>query len=97
MHVCVCVCVCACVCVRVRVCVCVCYSGHIFLYPGTNYYRNRVIKVAKEFTGKLTFAIASWDVFGHEVNEFGFEKGSNPVVGVQDAKGMKYKMTADYR
>lgn len=63
---------------------------------GTNYYRNRVIKVAKEFVGKLTFAISSWSEFGHEINEFGFEKGDNPVVGIRDSKGMKYKMTAEY-
>ena len=67
------------------------------LCPGTNYYRNRVIKVAKEFVGKLSFAISSWEEFGHEVNEYGFEKGANPVVGIRDAKGMKYKMAAEYR
>ena len=69
----------------------------VYRHVGTNYYRNRVIKVAKEFVGKLTFAISSWSEFGHEINEFGFEKGDNPVVGIRDSKGMKYKMTAEYR
>jgi protein disulfide isomerase family A protein 3 len=63
---------------------------------GTNYYRNRVIKVAKDFVGTATFAISSWEEFGHEVNEYGLEKGDKPVVGARDAKSMKYVMTAEY-
>ena len=86
-------------CVRVCMCVnaCMCALQPMSPLIGTNYYRNRVIKVAKEFVGQLSFAISSWDEFGHEVNEFGYEKGANPVAGIRDAKGMKYKMTAEYR
>ena len=110
---CMCVCACVCACVRVCACVCVCVCVHVCACVcvhvcvcvhcplctviGTNYYRNRVIKVAKEFVGQITFAISSWNEFGHEINEFGFEKGDNPVVGIRDSKGMKYKMTAEYR
>ena len=56
-----------------------------------------MIKVAKEFVGKATFAISSWEEFGHEVNEYGLEKGDKPVVGARDAKNMKYVMTEEYR
>lgn len=36
---------------------------------GTNYWRNRVLKVAKEFTGQMAFAVSSKDEFQHELNE----------------------------
>ena len=52
--------------------------------------------MAKDFVGTLTFAISSWDELGHEVTEYGFEKGENPVVGLRDDKGKKYKMTESY-
>lgn len=84
-------------CVRAYMCACTHALPPVYRRVGTNYYRNRVIKVAKEFVGQLTFAISSWNEFGHEINEFGFEKGDNPVVGIRDSKGMKYKMAAEYR
>ena len=56
-----------------------------------------MIKVAKDFVGKATFAICSWEEFGHEVNEYGLEKGDKPVVGARDAKNRKYVMTEEYR
>ncbi|KOX74172.1 Protein disulfide-isomerase A3 [Melipona quadrifasciata] len=48
---------------------------------GTNYWRNRIIKVAKDFPN-LNFAISSKDDFQHELNDFGidFVKGDKPVI-----------------
>jgi len=61
---------------------------------GTNYWRNRVLKVAKEFPG-FSYAISNKDDFQQELSEFGFDyvAGDEPVVGARDASGLKYKMT----
>lgn len=60
---------------------------------GTNYWRNRVLKVAKEFAGKLNFAIAAKDEFQHELNEYGYDfVGDQPVILARDAKNLKYSM-----
>ncbi|XP_063548253.1 protein disulfide-isomerase A3 [Cydia strobilella] len=64
---------------------------------GTNYWRNRVLKVAKELP-EVTFAISSKDEFTHELNEYGidFAKGDKPVVAGRDADGNKYIMSAEF-
>jgi len=51
------------------------------------YYR--VIKVAKEFVGKLTFAVSSKAEFSHEIDEFGGTK-EEVFAGIFDASGKKY-------
>lgn len=64
---------------------------------GTNYWRNRVLKVAKEFAGKIAFAISSKDEFQHELNEYGLDyTGEKPVVTARNAKGLKFIMTEDF-
>ncbi|XP_028029914.1 protein disulfide-isomerase A3 [Bombyx mandarina] len=64
---------------------------------GTNYWRNRVLKVAKEQT-EATFAVSDKDDFTHELNEFGidFAKGDKPVVAGRDADGNKFVMSAEF-
>jgi len=64
---------------------------------GTNYWRNRVLKVGKEFSG-YNFAISNKDDFQQEMSEFGMEHvaGDKPVVTARDSKGLKYKMTAEF-
>jgi len=64
---------------------------------GTNYWRNRVLKVGKEFSG-YNFAISNKDDFQQEMSEFGMEHvaGEKPVVTARDSKGLKYKMTAEF-
>jgi len=64
---------------------------------GTNYWRNRVLKVAKGHSG-INFAISNKDDFQHELSEYGFDyvKGDKPVVAAKDAKGQKYKMTEEF-
>ncbi|KAF7657957.1 hypothetical protein LDENG_00019990 [Lucifuga dentata] len=68
---------------------------------GSNYWRNRVMKVAKSFLDqgkKLNFAVASKNVFSHEVAEFGLDSSSGelPVVAIRSAKGDKYVMTEEF-
>merc|ERR1712242_671620 len=48
---------------------------------GTNYWRNRVLKVGKEFSG-FNFAVSDKNDFQQEMSEFGLEHvtGDKPVV-----------------
>ncbi|XP_055517037.1 protein disulfide-isomerase A3 [Leucoraja erinacea] len=68
---------------------------------GSNYWRNRVMKVAKKFLDageKLHFAVASHKTFGHELSEFGLDSinGEIPVVAVKTAKDEKYVMQEEF-
>merc|ERR1711874_531456 len=64
---------------------------------GTNYWRNRVLKVGKEFSG-FNFAVSNKDDFMSELSEYEFDhtSGDKPVVAARDAKGLKYKMSAEF-
>lgn len=64
---------------------------------GTNYWRNRVLKVATEFEGKINFAISSKDEFQHELNEYGYDyTGDKPLILARDAQGQKFIMKDDF-
>lgn len=64
---------------------------------GTNYWRNRILKVAKEFEGKINFAISSKDDFQHELNEYGYDyTGDKPVILAKDALGQKFIMKDEF-
>ncbi|XP_017330169.1 protein disulfide-isomerase A3 [Ictalurus punctatus] len=68
---------------------------------GSNYWRNRVMKVAKSFLDqgkKLNFAVANKNLFSHDVSELGLDSGSGelPVVGIRTAKGDKYVMQEEF-
>ncbi|XP_026030936.1 protein disulfide-isomerase A3 [Astatotilapia calliptera] len=67
---------------------------------GSNYWRNRVMKVAKGFLDqgkKLNFAVANKNMFSHELSEFGLNpSGELPVVAIRTAKGDKYTMTEEF-
>ncbi|BFG04954.1 protein disulfide-isomerase A3 [Drosophila madeirensis] len=64
---------------------------------GTNYWRNRVLKVAKEFAGQISFAVSSKDDFQHELNEYGYDfVGDKPVVLARDAKNLKYSLKDEF-
>jgi len=60
---------------------------------GTNYWRNRVLKVAKEFPG-FSYAVSNKDDFQQEIGEFGLDyvTGEEPVICARDASGQKFKM-----
>ncbi|XP_077119693.1 protein disulfide-isomerase A3 [Ranitomeya variabilis] len=68
---------------------------------GSNYWRNRVMMVAKKFLDaghQLNFAVANRKSFAHEVTEFGLDAsaGDVPVVGIKMAKGDKYVMQEEF-
>ncbi|CAG2063304.1 unnamed protein product, partial [Timema podura] len=65
---------------------------------GTNYWRNRILKVAKGFTDSFSFAISSKDDFQHELNEFGHDyvKGDKPVVFARNEKNQKFIMDGEF-
>lgn len=64
---------------------------------GTNYWRNRILKVAKNFP-KINFAISAKDDFQHELNEYGidFAKGDKPIILARDAQNQKFIMKDDF-
>lgn len=65
---------------------------------GTNYWRNRILKVAKEFSKDFTFAISSKDDFQHELNEFGFDyvPADKPLILARGADKKKYAMKDEF-
>merc|ERR1712038_211453 len=64
---------------------------------GTNYWRNRVMKVAKNFP-LFKFAVSNKDDFMQEVNEFGIGMitGDKPKVGIFEGKSKKFVMEDDF-
>uniref|UniRef100_A0A8C5RTS5 Protein disulfide-isomerase n=1 Tax=Laticauda laticaudata TaxID=8630 RepID=A0A8C5RTS5_LATLA len=68
---------------------------------GSNYWRNRVMKVARSFLDaghKLNFAVASRKTFGHELTEFGLDGSTSdvPLVAIRTAKGEKFAMQEEF-
>ncbi|XP_046403308.1 protein disulfide-isomerase A3 [Ischnura elegans] len=65
---------------------------------GTNYWRNRILKVAKSFADEFSFAISAKDDFQHELNEFGYDyvPGDKPVVFARNAEGQKFVMKDEF-
>uniref|UniRef100_A0A2P2HY11 Protein disulfide-isomerase n=1 Tax=Hirondellea gigas TaxID=1518452 RepID=A0A2P2HY11_9CRUS len=65
---------------------------------GTNYWRNRVLKVAQNFKNDFSFAVANNNDFAHEIEEFGltYVSGDKPVVCARDAQGMKFIMQGEF-
>jgi protein disulfide isomerase family A protein 3 len=67
---------------------------------GTNYWRNRVLKVAKDFVDKLHFSVSSKDSFSHELDEYGMtdkaKDASKPLVAIQGSNGQKFTMEKEF-
>lgn len=69
---------------------------------GTNYWRNRILKVAKEFENlieskKISFAVSAKADFQHELNEYGYDfVGDKPVILARDEKNLKYAMKDEF-
>jgi len=65
---------------------------------GTNYWRNRVLKVATEFQNKvMKFAIASKTDFQRFLSDVGFKTDDEEVnVVIRSDDGSKYKMTEKF-
>lgn len=65
---------------------------------GTNYWRNRILKISKQYKDKINFAVSSKDEFQHELNEYGvdYAKGDKPLILARDAKGQKFIMKDEF-
>ncbi|XP_033120554.1 protein disulfide-isomerase A3-like [Anneissia japonica] len=66
---------------------------------GTNYWRNRVMKVGKKYAGKtLNYAVANKGEFALALEEYGLaDTGSDlPVVVIQGSKGEKFRMEDEF-
>ena len=67
----------------------------LLFHLGTNYWRNRVLKVAKKMKNKvMNFAIASSPEFERELAEFGVSdtSGDKPVATIKNEAGEKFVM-----
>ncbi|RWS20845.1 disulfide-isomerase A3-like protein, partial [Leptotrombidium deliense] len=67
---------------------------------GTNYWRNRILKVAKD-QSDLTFAVSNAQQFAGEMEEYGLElskagRDAAPLVVARDIKGKKYVMSEKF-
>lgn len=64
---------------------------------GTNYWRNRILKVAQSVSG-VNFAVSNKDDFQQELTEFGFDfiADDKPRVAMRDAKGGKFAMKESF-
>lgn len=66
---------------------------------GTNYWRNRVMKVAKAFTDSgVTFAVSQHNDFMQELEEYGrgYVSGDKPVICARDATNKKFVMEDEF-
>lgn len=68
---------------------------------GTNYWRNRIMKVATQFQGRgLNFAVADRQEFQDELEEeFGLglsEEGDIPLITIRTSAGHKYNMQEEF-
>lgn len=65
---------------------------------GTNYWRNRVLKVGQNFADDFKFAVANKDDFQHDLNEYGLDyvPGDKPVICARNAKGQKFVMQEEF-
>lgn len=65
---------------------------------GTNYWRNRIIKVAQSFSNDFNFAISAKDDFQHELNEFGYDyvPTEKPIVFARSKDNKKFIMSDEF-
>lgn len=65
---------------------------------GSNYWRNRVLKVAQEYKRKVHFAVSNKDDYSQEIEEHGLgdkKDSKEPIVAAQTNSG-KFPMTAEF-
>jgi len=65
---------------------------------GTNYWRNRILKVAQDFKKDFTFAVSAKDDFQHEMNDFGIDyvPSDKPTVSAKNSKNQKFIMSGEF-
>jgi protein disulfide-isomerase A4 len=62
----------------------------------TQYWRNKIVQVAKNYQNKCTFAVADEEKMSSLSKEFGLEESGEDInVGCYDLKGLKYRMEDD--
>ncbi|CAF1469685.1 unnamed protein product [Adineta ricciae] len=62
----------------------------------TQYWRNKILKVANDYKNKYTFAIADEEKMSSLLKEFGLEESGEDInVGCFDKDGLKYRMEDD--
>ena len=72
----------------------------LFTFIGTNYWRNRVIKVARDYENRvMNFAIAAKSDFSRQISDLGFtsENPDDIHVAITSDDGSRYKMTEKFR
>ena len=57
----------------------------------------RVIKVAKDYVGEVSFAVSSKNDLSGEMQQFGLDSDLDVSVGLFDSQGLKYTMTDPFR
>ncbi|RZC35474.1 Thioredoxin domain containing protein [Asbolus verrucosus] len=59
---------------------------------GTNYWRNRILKIALQYKNQITFAMSSKDDFHHELSDYDFDIASEnkPFVVAKNTKEQKF-------
>ena len=57
----------------------------------------RVIKVAKDYIGEVSFAVSSKSDLSGEMQQFGLDSDLDVSVGLFDSQGRKYAMTDPFR
>ena len=67
-----------------------------FLTPSCLFSHLRVIKVAKEFVGRVSFSVSSKSEMSRETEALGLDSSAQVTVGLYDSNG-KYAMTEDFR
>ncbi|CAM1154323.1 PDIA3 (predicted) [Pycnogonum litorale] len=64
---------------------------------GTNYWRNRIMKVAKNYKDKFVFAISNVQNFNYEMEELGLKgKPKTVQVGIRDPSNKKFPMSDEF-
>ena len=69
---------------------------------GTNYVRNRILRIAKKLTEEglnIRFAISNAEEFHHELSQYGISdiKKAAKYALARGTKDEKYKLTEDFR
>ncbi|XP_013389396.1 LOW QUALITY PROTEIN: protein disulfide-isomerase A3-like [Lingula anatina] len=78
------------------------YNADYKLNPkGSNYWRNRVLKVGKKLVEagrQVNFAVSNKADFAGELEEFGISapEGDKPVVAAKDSSGKKFVMSEEF-
>ncbi|XP_042904758.1 protein disulfide-isomerase A3 [Parasteatoda tepidariorum] len=64
---------------------------------GTNYWRNRIMKVAQNYKGQVNFAVSNKDKFSAEVEDYGLSaKGDKPVIAARNEANQKFNMKKEF-